>query len=152
MKTLKVKSILFSLLAIMAVAVLMTSCEQELDSLEQDTSFIVQPPLADKEVSSETDFLKGSCSTIPSSKHKYTYRNCTSKYVYAFGTSGQNKRFELYQYGVGKVDEVESSNYYAVFYNLQDGAQYQYKAIRLCPGGHESSQPFSVGIGRGGCR
>ncbi len=132
----------------MTISVLMTSCQKEDSILNEESVLEVYSPEPDRERSTNSDLR--ACTTIPSSSHWSSYRNCTSRYVYAFSTNGSTKRYELYQLGVGKIAEVVTSNYYAVFGNLQAGVNYKYKAIRLC-GSSQSNQPFSAGIGQGGC-
>ncbi len=140
MKTLKVKSILFSLLTVMAIAVLMTSCEQDavvieelegLKSVKVDdnngmTAEDIQPPLTLEELSAiwkeaeqiEGDNIEERSSSCKCKRVYASRRNNTSSYVYCQRWQDSGADEVIYTLKEGNTNGgffAIESDYYAIF-------------------------------------
>jgi len=155
MKNLRAKSILFSLMAMMAVAVFLTSCEQESISNDdiEDLSFVAVDDANDDDTTEsveayvfKTGDLDGngeiilqpaddigndliqerSCSsTIQASQINFTEASCTSFYAYAYGHNGYLKKFKLFSLNGSPPWTKFTYGYYVRFEDLHPNTWYR---------------------------
>lgn len=156
MKILKLKNLVFSLMAIMTLSILMISCEQEpLGIVEDDIDGIrpaelhdingtideantarleseVMPPLPEAVMDGEE--LRNSCPMMSLSGMNQTVRSCTSTYVYGYGATGHDKIYRLYGDYNEPVRVKITDSYYAAFTGLEEGKAYHYNVRTICNG------------------
>jgi len=138
MKNLKVKTVLFSLLAMTAVAIFLTSCEQEevlSTDLHEVSNNLIDLPLdgIETQIIEDTNLIEDrascNCSRIHTSR-----RTSSSSYLYCHN-GAPVKEFILQTSNGQPVDSKESSTYYTYFSGLQSGHCYRFQVRMTCPDG-----------------
>jgi len=160
MKILKLKSILFSLMAILMVTTFLSSCEKEIiieEDVEGVKEIIIEEDLDGfKEIIIEDDVdgvkelvdeeyssnlvAKASC-PVPPSNGLWYYANpnqCTSVSAYSF-FNNHRKQFFLYDSNWNFIAKKTTNTSTAIFTGLQPGTQYFFKVRNICGRGNVSS-------------
>lgn len=138
MKNTNVKSILFSLFAMLAVALAITACTSstEFEEIVLAPQSIDYSPENTNGMTSDNETIESRsdchfCSHLGASE-----RTATSSYVYCYGNTGYRKTFRLAEIRGGSFAEIDrktTTSYNTWFDNLTPGKEYCYNVITECP-------------------